>query len=147
MANQRKTGAKAAKSSPAKPAAAKPAAAKRKPAKRSSVSPELKAAYGDLSRGVKSVEKLVAEVRKGLRAAEKKIEADARKRVNELRKMARAQMRIMQAKRLEAMKTLRALASSAGESWQDIKRSADAILAEARAAAESVVERFRNVGD
>ncbi|MBI3767481.1 MAG: hypothetical protein HY271_03180 [Deltaproteobacteria bacterium] len=44
-------------------------------------------------------------------------------------------------KRSNAM--LRGLSTAAGASWQEIQQSADSILADARATASSVVERFR----
>jgi hypothetical protein len=40
-------------------------------------------------------------------------------------------------------KTLRSLGSAAEGSWQDVKQSADVMLAEGRSMAASVIERFR----
>ena len=39
--------------------------------------------------------------------------------------------------------SLKNLTAAAGESWREIKQSADAILSDARSAAASVIERFR----
>jgi len=50
----------------------------------------------------------------------------------------------VQSKRQEAARSLKSLSTAAGDSWQDIKESADSILSDARATASSVVERFRS---
>ena len=41
-------------------------------------------------------------------------------------------------------RTLRSLGSAAEGSWQDVKQSADVMLAEGKSVAASVIERFRN---
>ena len=40
-------------------------------------------------------------------------------------------------------KTLKSLRAAAEGSWREVKESADAVLADARATASSVIERFR----
>jgi ElaB/YqjD/DUF883 family membrane-anchored ribosome-binding protein len=108
------------------------------------MSPEVKAAYAHVERGVRGLGKSIEDIQRGLREAERKIEADARARIRDLRKEARAQVAALQTRRAEVSKTLRSLASAAGGSWEDVKESADTMLAEGRAAAASVVERFRS---
>jgi chromosome segregation ATPase len=114
--------------------------ARKKPA----LSGEAKAAYGELQKGVNHLKKSIADARRDLRKAEQKIEADARARVRDLRKEARAQLTTLEARRREASRTLKTLSAAAGDSWQEIKHSADSILADARAIATSVIERFRS---
>jgi ABC-type transporter Mla subunit MlaD len=106
--------------------------------------PEVKAAYAHVQSGVKSLGKSIAEIEQGLRKAERKIEADARTRIRALRQEARVQLAALQSRRKDVTRTLKELATAAGGSWQDIKQSADAALAEAKATAASVIERFRS---
>ncbi len=114
-------------------------------AKRSQkMSPEVKAAYAQVETGVRSLGKSIAEIQQGFRKAERKIEADARSRIRELRQEAKTQLAGLQSKQHEVAKTLRSLGKAAEGSWQDVKETADAVLAEAKTAAASVVERFRN---
>ena len=89
--------------------------------------PEVKDAYEQLHSGVKGLGKSIAEIQRDLRKAERKIAADARARITELRRDGRTQ-----------------LGAAAGGSWRDIKESADVARAEARSTAASVIERFRN---
>jgi ribosome recycling factor len=107
------------------------------------MSPAEKAAYGDIKQGVRHVEKSIGEVRKGLRKAEKAIEADARVRIRELRKEAKAQLASLEAKRREASRLMKNLSAAAEGAWQDVKQSADQVLAEARATASSIADRIR----
>lgn len=107
------------------------------------LSPAEKAAYGDIKQGIKHVEKSIGEVHKGLRRAEKAIQADAKMRVRQLRKEANAQLAALKAKRSEASKLLKDLAAAAGDSWQDVKQSADQVLADARATASGIADRIR----
>ena len=111
---------------------------------RAAMSREARAAYGEIQQGVKHLEKSITEIRQGLRRAEHKIEADARARIRELRKDARAQLGILESKQREAARTLKKVSAAAGESWREIKQSADSLLGDARATATTVVERFRN---
>jgi len=117
----------------------------KKRAKVGGLSREARAAYGEIQRGVQDLEKSMLEIQRGLRKAEQKIAADARIRIRELRKDAQAQLGVLKAKQREAAHTLKKLSAAAGESWQDIKRSADSFLGDARVTAASVVERFRSV--
>jgi hypothetical protein len=114
--------------------------ARKKPA----LSGEVKAAYGELHKGVNHLKKSIADARRGLRKAEQKIEADARARIRELRKEARAQLTTLESRQREASRTLKTLSATAGDSWREIKQSVDSILADARATATSVIERFRS---
>jgi predicted nucleic acid-binding Zn-ribbon protein len=106
--------------------------------------PEVKDAYVQLQTGVKGLGKSIAEIRRDLRKIERKIEADARARIKGLRQDAREQLAALESRRGEVTRTLKRLATAAGESWRDVKHSADAALAEARSTAASVIERFRN---
>jgi hypothetical protein len=106
--------------------------------------PEVRAAYVEIEGGVKSLGKSIAEIRQGLRKAERKIEADARVRIRALREDAKAQLVGLQAREREVARTLKTLRAAAEGSWQEIKQTADAVLADARATAASVAERFRS---
>jgi predicted nucleic acid-binding Zn-ribbon protein len=110
----------------------------------SGLSREARAAYGEIQQGVKDLEKSIAEIQRGLRKAEHKIASDARTRIGALRKDARTQLGVLKSKQRDAARTLKTLSVAAGESWEDIKRSADSFLADARATGASVVERFRS---
>ena len=108
------------------------------------MSPEVKAAYAQVESGVRSLGQSIKEIQRGLQQAERKIEADARARIRLLRKDARAQLSALQSRRSDVTRTLRSLATAAEGSWQDVKQSADALVAEGKATASSVIERFRD---
>jgi hypothetical protein len=114
----------------------------RRPA-RAAVSPEKRAAHDEIKRGVKHLEKSIGEIQKGLRKAERQIEADARARVRALRKDARAQLAAVKGRHREVVRTLQKVSAAAEGSWQQVKQSADVILAEAVGGAASIVERLR----
>ncbi len=111
--------------------------------KRVAIPREVRAAYGEIQQGVAHLDKSIADLRGGLRRAEHRIEADARKRISDLRREARKELNVLQARQREAARTLKKLSVAAGESWQEVKRSADAIFADARATATGVARRFR----
>jgi hypothetical protein len=104
---------------------------------------EAKAAYGEIQRGLRQLTRSIADVQKSLRQAERGIEADARARIKELRHEANAQIATLRERRREATTVLHRLSRAAGDSWRDIKDAGDRALAEARAGAAAVVERFR----
>ncbi len=112
-------------------------------ATRATIPPEAKAAYGELQKGLRQLTRSIADVQKGLRQAEHRIEADARVRIRELRKEARVQIAMLRERQREASGVLRRLSGAAGDSWRDIKDAGDRTLGEARAAASTIVERFR----
>jgi hypothetical protein len=112
---------------------------------RASISREKRAAYGEIRQGVKHLEKSIGEIQKGMRKAERRIEADARARVREPRKDARTQLVVVKGRQREAIRILRSVSAAAEGSWQEVRRSADAILAEGRSVAASVIDRLRNV--
>lgn len=117
---------------------------RKRPARSGAVmSPAEKAAYGDVKQGIKHVEKSIDEIRRGLRRAEKAIEADAKARIRSLRKEANAQLAMLKAKRAEAARLMKNLAAAAEGSWQDVKQSADQVLADARATASGIADRIR----
>ena len=122
----------------------RPKAASAASKKRTVMSGEARAAYGEIQRGVKSLEKSITEIQRGLLKAEKKIEAEARTRIRDLRKEAQAQLGVLKAKRRDAARVLKSVSTAAGQSWEEIKQSADAILADARVTATSVIDRFRS---
>ena len=114
-----------------------------KAAKKPAPSPEARAAYGEIKQGIRHLEKSIGEINRGLRAAERKIEADARARVRELRTQGRAQLAALKAKQRDASRAVRSLTTAAEVSWQEIKQSTDAILADARGTAASIIDRLR----
>jgi hypothetical protein len=128
-----------------KPGKKRPRTASARPSARQGMSREAKRAYGEIEQGVKNLEKSIGEIRKGLSKAERKIEADARARIRDLRKEASAQLAVLKGKQRDAARVLKRVSAAAEESWESIKQSADTILADARATANSVVERFRGV--
>jgi ElaB/YqjD/DUF883 family membrane-anchored ribosome-binding protein len=108
------------------------------------LSREAKVAYSEIQKGLSQLKRSAAEIHRSLRKAEQRIEADARARIRDLRREARTQLGVVQSKRQEAARSLKSLSTAAGDSWQDIKESADSILSDARATVSSVVERFRS---
>lgn len=117
---------------------------KGKKPKRVAMPREVRAAYGEIQKGVAHLDESIVDLRAGLRRAEQKIEADARRQIRALRTEARTQLKALQAKQREAARTLKKVSVAAGESWREVKRSADAILADARATVRSVGQRFRS---
>ncbi len=115
---------------------------RRRPA-RVAISPEKRAARNQIKQGVKDLEKSIGEIQKGLRKAERQIEADARARVRQLRKDARAQLAAVKGRHREVVRSLSKVSAAAEGSWQQVKESADAILAEAVNGAASIVERLK----
>ena len=117
-----------------------------RPAKRAAIpkSPEARAAYGDIQQGLRHLGKSIVEIQRGLRGAERQIQADARKRIAELRKDGRAQLAALNAKGREVATALKNATPLAETSWDDIKHSADAVLGDARAAASSFASRIRD---
>jgi hypothetical protein len=83
---------------------------------RTAMSREAEAAYGEIQKGVKQLGESIADIRRDLRTAERKIETDARGRIRELRTEARAQLRVLQLKQAEAGRNLRNLSAAVGES-------------------------------
>jgi hypothetical protein len=117
-----------------------------RPAKRAALpkSPEARAAHGEIQQGLRHLGKSILEIQSGLRRAERQIEADARKRIAELRKEGRAQLVALNARSREVAASLKRALPVAETSWEDLKRSADAILSDARAAAGSFASRIRD---
>ena len=106
------------------------------------VSKHRRAARDEIKKGVKHLEKSIGEIQKGLRKAEREIEADARARVRALRKEGRAQLAALRDRRREVVRALGKVSKAAEGSWEQVKRSADVILAEAVGAAAAIVERL-----
>jgi len=110
---------------------------------RPAMSPELKAAYRELEGSVKNVGKLIADVRHGLRSAERAIQTDARTRIKALREDARTHLKALESQRGEVSRTLGRLRKAAEGSWSDLRQSAETAVASARTTAASVMERLR----
>jgi len=120
----------------------KPASAPKRA--QTTMSREARATYAAIQQGVKHLEKSIGEIQKGLIKAEHKIEADARVRIRELRKDASTQLGVLKSKQREAASALKRVSSAASGSWEDIKGSVDSVLADIKATATSVVDRFRS---
>lgn len=110
---------------------------------RGTVSREKRLAYGEIKRGAQHLEKSIGEIQKGLRSAERRIEADARARVRALRKDARAQLAALKGRHREVARILGKVSAAAEGSWQQVKESADGILADAVNRAASIVRRLK----
>jgi hypothetical protein len=108
------------------------------------MSRETRAMYAEIQRSVRHLGKVSGEIRRGLRKAERQLEADARTRIRKLRKDARTHMSVLKSKQREAAGTLKRVSTAAGGSWTDIKRMVDSVLVDARASANAAVKRFRS---
>ncbi len=113
-------------------------------AKRVAIPRQARAAYGEIQQGLAHLDESIVDLR-GLRRAEQKMEADARRRISDLRSEARRELKTLQVRQREAAQTLKKLSVAAGQSWREVKRSADAIFADAGATARAVAQRFRAV--
>ncbi|HTO07101.1 MAG TPA: hypothetical protein VMR86_08580 [Myxococcota bacterium] len=109
---------------------------------RSSVSRGRSGAYGEIKRGVQHLERSIGEIQKGLRDAERAIEADARQRIRALRKDASAELAALRRRHRDVARILDRLSAAAEGSWKQMKRSADAVLGEAVGTAASLVKRL-----
>jgi hypothetical protein len=107
------------------------------------MSQEARAAHREIRKGLDRLARSIKEIRIGLRKTERRIEADARRRIRALRAEARAQLAVLQSRQGEVARRLRRLADAAGGSWQEIKQAADGALANARTVAQSVATRFQ----
>ena len=110
---------------------------------RTRMSPEAKAAYTQVAGGLRSLGKAITEIQQSFRDAERRIEADARRRIRALRHEANTQLRALEARRRDVARILRNLAAAAEGSWADIQQAGDSILAEARSTAAGIIERVR----
>jgi hypothetical protein len=107
------------------------------------MSSEARAMYVEVQRCAGQLEKSVGEIQRGLRRAERQLEADARARIRELRKDARAQLHVLRVKQREAAAALTRVSAAAGGTWDDVTRAVEAFLVDARATAAAAVDRFR----
>src|SRR5262249_2313195 len=73
-----------------------------------SLSREAKVAYAEIQKALIQLKRSAAEIHRSLRKAEQRIEADARARIRDLRKEARTQLAVVQSKRQEAARSLKA---------------------------------------
>lgn len=107
------------------------------------MSQEARAAYREIRKGLDHLARSIKQIRIGLRKTERRIEADARRRIRALRAEAGAQLAVLQSRQREVARRLRRLAGAAGGSWQEIKRAVDRALADARTVAQSVATHFQ----
>ena len=97
----------------------------------------------DVEKRVERLARLVAEIEVALRRAEGAIEADARERIQMLRKSANDQLVLLRCHQGEASHLLRQLSTAPLGSWGDLEQAADRALSEARTVADSMLERFQ----
>ena len=116
---------------------------RRPPRAQSVMSREARAAYVEVQRCVRQLDKSVTEIQRGVRRAEHQLEADARARIRELRRDAHVPLRALKVKQREAAATLKRVSNAAGGTWDDITRTVETFIAEARATATAAVSRFR----
>jgi hypothetical protein len=102
-----------------------------------------RAAYGEIKRGVSHLEKSIGEIQKGLLDAERLIEADARRRIRALRKDASAELASLRRRHRDIARIVDRVSAAAEGSWKQVKKTADARLADAVDAATSLVKRLK----
>jgi hypothetical protein len=112
-------------------------------AAKSAVARRRRAAYGEIKRGVAHLEKSIGEIQKGLRDAERQIESDARRRIRALRKDASGELASLRRRHREVARILDRVSAAAEGSWKQVKKTADATLADATDAATSLVKRLK----
>ena len=98
---------------------------------------------GDVEKRVDRLARSVADIEVALRRAERKIEADARERIQTLRRETNEQLAVLCSPQLKASRLLRLLSTTAERSWDDLQRAADRELTQARTVVDSMLERFR----
>ena len=111
---------------------------------RSALPPQVRRAHAEIERGVGGIDKAIQQIQRSLQQTERRIEADARARIRLLRKEAKTQVAKLRAQEKSVARTLKNLRGAAQGGWEDIKASADAMLAEATRTANGLVERFRS---
>ena len=109
---------------------------------RRSASPGRSGAYREIKLGVQHLERSIGEIQKGLRDAERAIEADARQRIRALRKDATAELASLRRRHRDVARILDKLSAAAEGSWKQVTRSADAVLGDAVGTAASLVKRL-----
>ena len=112
-------------------------------AAKSAVARGRRAAYGEIKRGVAHLEKSIGEIQKGLRDAERQIESDARRRIRALRKDASSELASLRRRHRDVARILDRVSTAAEGSWKQVKKTADATLADAIDAATSLVKRLK----
>ena len=138
---------KAAKSLATARKRSKPVSAPRRAKK--AMSREARVMYAEIERGVRHLDKSIGEIQRGLRKAERKLEADARTRIRTLRKDARTHLSALKAKQREAAGTLKRVSAAAGSAagcgrvWA---RAAEDATDTTRAAAPKARNEARNMG-
>lgn len=100
----------------------------------------------DLQNRVERLAHSITQVEVSVGRAERRIEADARDRIRQLRTDARAQLLVLRAYEREAMRILVRLSGSvASGSWGDLERMADRALQVAGEIADAIVERCTRI--
>lgn len=103
-----------------------------------------RSAYAEMQRSARGLESSIGDVRDGLRHAERTIRDQARDRILGLRREVEDQVKGLRERQREAVGKIDRVRGAAGESWVEIRSSFDAIVADARATAASVVARLRH---
>jgi hypothetical protein len=98
----------------------------------------------DVEKRVERLARSLPEIEVALRHAEGNIQAEARKRIRMLHKEANEQLAVLRAHQREASVLLRHLSTAAKGSWGELEQAADRALTEARAVADSMLERLRH---
>ena len=96
-----------------------------------------------MQRSARGLESSIGDVRDGLRHAEREIREQARRRILGLRRDVEHQVKGLRERQREAVGKIERVRGAAGESWVEIRRSFDAIVADTRATAASVAARLR----
>ena len=99
--------------------------------------------YAEMQRSARGLESSIGDVRDGLRHAEREIREQARSRILGLRRDVERQVKGLRERQREAVGKIERVRGAAGESWVEIRRSFDAIVADTRATAASVAARLR----
>jgi hypothetical protein len=94
-------------------------------AKRHTKDREVPTTIADVQKGVHQLTRSVKQIQVALRRGELKIEADARDRVRQLRREARAQLTVLRGHQREASRMVRRLSTAADDSWVELKSAVD----------------------
>jgi hypothetical protein len=92
---------------------------------------------------MKHLESSIQEIQHGLLRAERQVETDARSRIRALRRDASARLAALRRRHRDVARVLDRVTSAAEGSWDTVKKSADAVLADAVDAATAVVKRMK----
>jgi len=111
--------------------------------RRAKASRDVRAGRVDVQKAVHQLTRSIEHIELSLRHAERKIEADARDRVQNLRREARAQLAVLHGHQRKASRLLTRLSTAADSSWGDLKTAARRALNDARKVSDAMIARFR----